>query len=103
MSEDLVKDLQGLSLSGNTAFSAINKKPFKLVSAVEEFDGYSPFKASFRLLFNYKDMNALQLKAGTLLRIRVDGVVITNVFECWPSVSVAPGSKQYQVAPVKSY
>ncbi len=92
MSDDLVNDLQRLSVSTNFPFLAINKKPFKIISAVEEFSAFSPFKESFRLLLNYKDMTTLQLKAGTLLRIKLDNFVVPNVFECWPSVSIPQSS-----------
>jgi hypothetical protein len=95
MAEDLTKNLQSLSLSPATPFLAVNKKPFRIVAAVDEFVAYSPFKASFRLLFNYKDMNTLQLKAGSLLRIRLGNTVVPNIFECWPSVGVPQSGKLF--------
>lgn len=107
MAEELVKDLRELSLSAAPSpdvFVPLNKRPFKIVSAADEFASISPFKASFRVLLNFKDMNTLQLKAGSLLRIKISGIgnnptcngdriVLSNVFECWPSVIVPQSSR----------
>lgn len=86
----LVDDLQRLSLQPSH-FKAINKKAFTPLSLEDDFEAISPFKASFRVLMNYKDMVTFNFKAGTLLFIEN----LPNVFEVWPSISIKLGSKKY--------
>ena len=85
---DLANDLQRLSLQ-QPAFKALNKKPFTPISLEDEFEAFSPFKASFRVLMNYKDMVTYNFKAGTLINLQN----LPNVFEVWPSISIKPNSK----------
>ena len=97
MSLDLIDELKRLSLS---SILPLNKKPLNVCINIKEFEAFYSLKYSSRVLLNYKDMNILALKAGSLVRIRHDGKIVIfsgnaylflgylldNIFEVWPSI-----------------
>lgn len=68
MSFDLVHRFEELSVS-SPKLTPLNNKSLIIRSDLNEFSAFDPLKYSSRVLLNFKDMNIMGLKAGSLVRI----------------------------------
>lgn len=75
MSFDLADRFSELSVS-SPKLKILNKKPLIIRCDVNEFSAFDTFKYSSRILLNYKDMSTIGLKAGSLVKIRQNGILI---------------------------
>ena len=78
MSFDLVDRFNELSVS-SPKLTPLNKKSLIIRSDLSEFSAFDQLKYSSRILLNFKDLNIMGLKAGSLVRIQRRGTFLNNM------------------------
>lgn len=75
MSLDLVEKFKELSVSSQFRPIFQNKRPLNVCYNIDEYLHFESSTYSSRIFLNYKDMNNMGLKAGSLIRIYHKGSI----------------------------
>jgi hypothetical protein len=74
MAFDLSDRLSELSISSSNPHLFLSKKCLSFNFNSEEFEQFGIYKYSSRILLNYKDLVALNAKAGSFVKIYSNGI-----------------------------